>query len=93
MFIAELHLYIDYLKEQLEDSFSSEQYSKKKKYFASFYKNLREGISYYQNLHSITNSGGNEFFKALNDAGLELDFLNYQYSIVDSTEQVLEEKM
>ncbi|HLF46011.1 MAG TPA: hypothetical protein VI548_06280 [Chitinophagaceae bacterium] len=92
MFIAEMHLYIDYLKEQLEDSFSSEQFSKKKKYFASFYKNIREGISYYQNLHSITYSGGNEFFKALKDAGLELDFLNYQYSIMDSIKQAVEEK-
>src|SRR5665647_178829 len=54
MFIAELHLYIDYLKEQLEDDTRTEQFSKKKKYYASFYQNLRDGITYYQQLPGIS---------------------------------------
>jgi hypothetical protein len=81
MFIAELHLYIDYLKEQLEEKMSVEQFSKKRKYFKSFYQNLREGINYYRLLRNIADAGRAQFVKALDNAGIELDFLNYQYSI------------
>ena len=81
MFIAELHLYIDYLKEQLEEEISAEQFSKKKKYFTSFYQNLRNGINYYRLLPSIADTDRARFVKALDKAGIELDYLNYQYSI------------
>lgn len=81
MFIAELHLYIDYLKEQLEDDTRTEQFSKKKKYYSSFYQNLRDGITYYRRLHFISHIGWNRFVKALYYAGLELDYLSYRYGI------------
>ena len=83
MFIAELNLYIDYLKEQLEEHAGPEQFSKKKKYFTSFYKNLREGLMYYRQVPGISGASGNQFARALYYAGLELDFLNYQYGIED----------
>ncbi len=81
MFIAELYLYIDYLKEQLQDEIQSEQFSKKKKYYASFYQNLTDGITYYRQLPKMPGINRNEFLKALNDADLELTSLNYQYEI------------
>ena len=81
MFIAELHLYIDYLKEQLEEDMRTEQFSKKKKYYVTFYQNLCEGIMYYRRLHGISDTCRNQFVKALYYAGLELDFLNYKYAI------------
>lgn len=81
MFIAELHLYIDYLKEQLENDSHTEQFVKKKKHYCSFYKNLRDGITYYRHLHGISRRSRNEFAKALYYASTELDFLNYQYAI------------
>ena len=40
MFIAELHLYIDYLKEELENDVRSGNFLKRKKYYTSFYQNL-----------------------------------------------------
>jgi hypothetical protein len=83
MFIAELCLYIDYLKEQLEEELPGEQFLKKKKYFKSYYQNLRDGINYYRQLRGITGTSRAPFVKALVNAGLELDFLNYQYSIDD----------
>lgn len=83
MFIAELCLYIDYLKEQLEEELPGEQFLKKKKYFKSYYQNLRDGINYYRQLLGITGTNRAPFVKALVNAGLELDFLNYQYSIDD----------
>ena len=78
MFIKEMHLYIDYLKEQLEESIT-EELSKRKKYFSSFYQNLREGISYYLELHGI--AGRRQFVKALLNAGSELDHLNERYEL------------
>jgi hypothetical protein len=83
MFIAELLLYIDYLKEQLEEDIHTEQFSKKKKYYNSFYQNLRDGIMYYRRLTGISDTGRHQFVKALYYAGMELDFLNYQYTIND----------
>ncbi len=83
MFIAELNLYIDYLKEQLDADSHTEQTSKKKQYYASFYQNLRDGILYYRQLPGISAAGRNQFVKALYYAGIELDFLNYQYKIDD----------
>ena len=83
MFIAELHLYIDYLKEQLKDDIHTEQFFKKKKFYATFYQNLRDGITYYRQLSGISDICRSQFVKALYYAGIELDFLNYQYSIDD----------
>lgn len=81
MFIAELHLYIDYFREQLEKEISEGNFWKMKKYYISFYKNLRAGIDYYTHLDGIANENKNQFIKALNFASIELDFLNYQYVI------------
>ncbi|HLG38353.1 MAG TPA: hypothetical protein VI461_01755, partial [Chitinophagaceae bacterium] len=83
MFIAELNLYIDYLKEQMKEDIATEQFSKKKKYYASFYQNLRDGMTYYSKLPGISRKTRNHFVKALYYAGIELDFLNYQYAIDD----------
>jgi len=81
MFIAELYLYIDYLEEQLEIDYHADQLSKKKKYYSTFYKNLREGITYYQRLPGIMDVNRDQFIKELDDAALELDGLNYRYEI------------
>ena len=81
MFIAELHLYIAFLKEQLEEDMLPEQFSKKKKYFASFCQNLRDGITYYLRLPGVSGTCRNQFVAALYDAEKELDSLNCQYAI------------
>ncbi len=86
MFIAELYLYIDYLKEQLVADTLSGQFQKKKKYYVSFCKNLSDGIAYYQNLSGIPGSDAEEFFKELEDASLELDGLNYRFEISEQVE-------
>lgn len=83
MFIAELYLYIDYLKEQIEADFHTAQFEKRKKYFSSFYKNLNDGIQYYQQLPGIAKSSRKSFLESLDSAALEMDSLNYQYEVVD----------
>jgi hypothetical protein len=80
MFIAELHLYIDYLKEQLLDGASADA-AKTKKQQAAFFQNLQTGINYYRNLPAVSENDKENFIQALDAAELELDALNYQYSI------------
>lgn len=83
MFIAELDLYIDYLKEELENDMRTEQFSKRKKYYTSFYQNLLNGITYYRNLPGVSDTtNNNQFIKALDNAMLEMGVLNYQYTII-----------
>jgi hypothetical protein len=51
MFIKELNIYIDFLKNKLDEvKFSMDK--KQEKYFVGFTENLKDGISYYQNLFS-----------------------------------------
>jgi len=49
MFIKELNIYIDYLKNQIEET-QIELTKKQEKYLKTFAKNLQEGISYYQSM-------------------------------------------
>jgi hypothetical protein len=79
MFIAELYLYIDYLEEQLQETPPPEAEAKRKKYFSTFYQNLKDGINYYRQMPAVP--GQVQFSEALDFAALELDSLNYQYSI------------
>lgn len=58
MFIKELNIYIDYLKNKLEEA-PADINNKEKKFFRNFEKNLNAGIDYYHNL--FTNS--DKFFK------------------------------
>lgn len=76
MFIAELYLYIDYLKERLDEDRQSGQLEKNKKYYAAFYQNLRNGISYYRCLPGVASLGREAFIKALDCVETELDYLN-----------------
>jgi hypothetical protein len=85
MFVAELYLYIDYLKEQLAADAEPEVFAKRKKYFNTFYQNLREGILYYRQLPGIAVNAREQFAKDLYYADKELDVLNYRYEISDKS--------
>ncbi len=55
MFIKELHIYIEFLQNKLEDAKNSMS-KKEKKYLLTFTNNMKEGVLYYQNLFTgITN--------------------------------------
>ncbi|HLF65132.1 MAG TPA: hypothetical protein VI603_15315 [Saprospiraceae bacterium] len=85
MFIAELNLYIDYLKEQLREDVTPEQFSKKKKYYVNFYHNLQDGIAYYRRLPGISDTLQNQFFRDLDSAESALHILNNQYVMNDTS--------
>lgn len=81
MFIAELNLYLDYLKEMLTEDIRTNQFDKNKKKHISFYQNLRNGLAYYSNLPLESGAAREAFNKSLELAGAELDCLNYQYDL------------
>jgi hypothetical protein len=81
LFVAELYLYIDYLKEELKDDIQQEQFEKRSKYYTAFFQNLRNGISYYRALNGLSDQTKLQMLKDLNNASLELDSLVYQYEL------------
>jgi hypothetical protein len=81
MFIKELHLYINFLKEQLEERVTPELLSKKEKYCTGFYKNLLDGISYYRQLELLPVAGRIQFVKDLDAAEKELHLLKNHYEL------------
>lgn len=81
MFVAELYLYIDYLKDQIREDTLMDQMDKKKKFYAVFYQNLRNGINYYREMGGLEEDTKQKLLKDLDSATLEIDFLNYQYEI------------
>jgi hypothetical protein len=81
MFIAELRLYIDYLKEEIANDYLSGQSDKKEKYYNSFCQNLRDGISYYRTLCGVAESNRDAFDQALENAETELNLLFHQQAV------------
>jgi hypothetical protein len=79
------------MREQIEDDVQHEQFDKKKKYYTSFCQNLRDGISYYRKLAVEFNTGREEFIDLLDHVEIELDEINYQYSIIDIPAQTVTE--
>ncbi|MGZ0015471.1 hypothetical protein [Yeosuana sp. AK3] len=56
MFIKELHIYIDFLKNKLED-IKKDMNKKEEKYLLTFTNNMKEGVLYYQELfNTVTNN-------------------------------------
>jgi hypothetical protein len=62
LFINELRMYVDYLKNELLKS-KNDFSAKQKKYIDEFRSNLLEGIEYYRNLAARLNKGNEALFK------------------------------
>ncbi|MEP7141421.1 MAG: hypothetical protein ABI707_01065 [Ferruginibacter sp.] len=75
MFIAELDLYINFLKEKLNIN-SRPPDSRQEKYCKEFYQNLIEGIAYYRNLQLVPTPDNDKFHLALNEAEQELQAMS-----------------
>lgn len=81
MFINELNLYIDFLKEKMEEDKRDGLFDKRRKYYDEFYLNLRKGIQYYRQLAPLMMENTDRFLQLLGWSETELDVLNYKYSI------------
>ena len=69
------------MKQILINDSQEGQAEKNKKFYAVFYQNLRDGINYYFSLQGIASSGREAFLRAVDFAGIELDYMNYQFII------------
>jgi hypothetical protein len=79
MFVKELFIYVDYLKEQLNSEPELETSPKKLKYYNDFHKQLLNGINYYKELlqssNSFNSSDVDKIQQGLNDAEYQLQEL------------------
>ncbi|MBO9201805.1 MULTISPECIES: hypothetical protein [Niastella] len=81
MFIAELRLYLNYLKEQLRNDNETNGFLKNRKYYAGYCKNLKDGIAYYRQLTDLSSSRNGQFLQDLLAAEQELDNVALDYKI------------
>ncbi len=78
MFIAELDLYIRYLKEEVQNDEKPDD--KRKKYYEGFCQNLLNGIAYYRNLALVTINNRQAFYHSLNAACADIEAILAQLS-------------
>lgn len=79
MFINELHLYIDYLMEQIAGAKDLDTDAKKKKQLNEYYNNLKSGIDYYRTLETQEKLLPFSFLSDLDIAEKEIDNLKEMY--------------
>jgi len=81
MFIKELDIYLEYLKNKIDETKGALD-RKQEKYFSTFTSNLKEGISYYVDLFNgmkeISGSIKNNILKELEDSKEALQILNFE---------------
>jgi len=80
LFIAELKLYIQYIKKQIEKENNQVLDNKRKKYYQDFYKNLMSGIQYYRELVAENIQNHSLFIQGLDKAETEIHLIFFQFS-------------
>jgi hypothetical protein len=75
LFTAELGLYLNYIKEQLENENGKAPDAKRKKYYLEFFKNLHDGINYYKQLPATPELNYTAFMHAMDAAAKSLTLL------------------
>lgn len=78
MFLAEMELYVNYLKESIEEEINTEAWAKRAKYFQNFTTNLQSGIEYYRSLPALAK---NTFLSTLESMENELHFIQQKYTL------------
>jgi hypothetical protein len=81
MFIAELSIYIKYLKGQFTKGNGDMKDSKRKAYYLSFIKNLSDAMKYYKSLPANAIVDKLSFDKGLLNAEVELAAITRDYSL------------
>jgi len=81
MFIAEMHLYLSYLKMQLGKEQGIPLEGKRKSWYQTFVSNLTDAIAYYQSLPEQAIAAREAFDRALSDARRSLASLMLEYSL------------
>ncbi len=80
LFIAELNLYVQYIKAQIAKEGKQVLEVKRKKYYQDFYKNLMSGIQYYRELAAENIQNHSLFIQGLDKAETEIHLVFFQFS-------------
>jgi hypothetical protein len=80
VFIAELGMYLNFIKDQWSETLGKPLDNKRKKYFDEFYKNLMNGINYYRQLSDVIKTNKKMFNEALDAAEKQLNETYTVYS-------------
>ena len=80
VFIAELGMYLNFIKDQWSETLGKPLDNKRKKYFDEFYKNLMNGINYYRQLSDVIKTNKKTFNEALDAAEKQLNETYTVYS-------------
>ena len=81
VFIAELKIYINYLKEQLIKGDGDAADPKRKSYYQSFLQNMGDAIRYYQQLFNDAVIAHDNFEQSLKQAESEIAAIKEEYSL------------
>ena len=88
MFIKELNIYIDFLKNKLEETKGTLD-KKQEKYFSTFSSNLNKGITYYNNLFGTVKDNFKEAKSTLlNDLELSKNKLQLLTSEIENSKKI-----
>ena len=79
VFVAELGMYVNHLKEQLTETAGKLLDKKRQKYFDEYYKNLMNGIDYYRHLTDVAKNSKDKFIQAIEAAEHELKDVYFSY--------------
>ena len=79
MFIKELNIYLDYLKNQIEEA-QITMSTKQEKYLKTFVNNLNDGILYY---HNLFNDMKDRFNDTKSNILTELDFSKRRLQVLE----------
>lgn len=87
MFIKELDLYVDFIKKKLEEVKKDVVDTRQSKYLLNFIANLKEGVSYYQNifneLDTTFQSSKSHLFEQLNKFKNDLVQIDYEINALE----------
>jgi hypothetical protein len=81
VFLAEMNIYIKYLKKELIDGKGDTHDKKRKNYYQLFLKNLSEAIEYYQQLFDQSLIAQKGFSEALKEFAQEITSIKETYSL------------
>lgn len=81
VFVAEMKLYLNYLKEQLINGNGDTKEAKRKNYYQTFLRNLTDAIHYYQSLLLTIIAAQQDFKQALRSAEQEIIAIKLEYAL------------
>lgn len=82
MFVAELKIYIKYLRDQIVKGNGDVNEPKRKSYYQTFIKNMIDAVAYYRNLFENSLVKNHDFMQGLQAAEQDINLIRQEYSLI-----------